>query len=427
MKLQKFDYQLKDNKKNKSIIVVSVLIGILLVGFIIFKSFAVYEVTEPYNIIKASVAEFSAEKLKISYNLVGEKGEMRSTDEIPSKEDYEFDAEKSKCENGTEIVYDAENNTITIDENAEDTCNIYFNFIPLSFRTLYALNLTKNDILEGIPYGPDGTGVKGWYSAPDNYGTSYYFYNDGSDFYPMIMMPYGEILPIVRINGNGTVRIINNLSQFQTTFNDSDNDNAYLGLMYGDIGAQNILETQRNINKSIMLNSFDMMYTDYQYEYLLGDAIYCNDRTLYKDAYGEKEPDDTATGTGTNTTYYGSYYRIRNNTPSLICERKEDSFTSEESDLGNGLLTNKNGALSADEIYMINGEMLYAFHQIWELNTFSPAFFKDGMAYIYYYDGTSLNYTSVSYTFNIHDVMDLKYGLEYTGNGTWDELYQIIE
>lgn len=430
MKLQKFDYQIKDNRRNKSFIILSIAVVALLAGFIVYKTFAAYKVTETYNIIKGSVAEFTAEKLKISYNLVGEDGEIMSTNEIPSSEEYEYDATKSTCVNGNDIVYDKETNSITIGDNSEeleDSCTIYFNYISLSTRTLYALNLTKDDILEGIPYGPDGTGIRGWYAAPDNYGTSYYFYNDGSDSHPLIMLPNGDWALIVRINGNGTVRVINTNANFQTSFNNNANDNAHLGLMFGTIGANNILETQKNINKSTGLSTFDFMYSEHHYSYLTGDAIYCNDRTVYKDEYGTKESDDTALGTGQNTTYYGAYYRLRNNTPSLICEKKEDSFSSEETEISNGLLSNNFGALSADELYMINAQALNDFWSVNNILTFSPAYFKNNTAYVYIFDGTNFVEQEVSSEYAIFDVMNLKFGLQYTGNGTWDALYEIVE
>ena len=428
MKLQKFDYQIKDNKKNKSLIVVSILLVALVVGVVLYKSFAAYKVTESYNIIKGSVAEFTNDPLMISYNLVGEDGGIMTTNEIPSNTEYEYDTIKSKCENGNTITYDKDSNTITIGDNAEgleDTCNIYFNYIPLSKQTLYALGLTMDDVdEENIPYGTNGTGVRGWYAAPDNYGTSYYFYNDGSDTHPIIIIN-GYTYLIIRINGNGTLRIIQDVVE-GGAFQKFNNSNAYVGLMYGDTASADYLLTHSNKNMSQRYEYYNSSthLADYISNYL-GDAIFCNDRTLYKEEYGEKEANDTALGTGTYITYYGPYYRFRNETPTLICERKEDSFTTEESDIGNGLLEHSFGSLTVDELLMTNASAMQSWYT-WPIGTISPAYFDGEKAYIYEYN-YGYKPTDVSQGVTVNMVYNLKHGLKYTGTGNWGEEYQIVE
>ena len=406
MKLEKFDYRLKNNKKNKSVIILCVTIIGLIAGFIIYRSFAAYQVTETYNIIKGSVANFSQEKLKISYNLVGEDGGIMSTNEIPSSKEYEYDATVSKCENGTEIVYDATNNTITIDENAEDICNIYFNYIPLSTRTLYALGYSLDEVKTGVPYGPEGTNETGFYAAEDDYGTSYYYYNNGDDGSPIIWYNDAQYF-IIRINGNGSIRMINFDQQNYFKFNENNNDNAYVGFMYGELGSSNILNT----NQSYLMKMLERNYT-YDDITLLDDTIFCNDRSLYVEEYGEKEADDTASGVGTDTTYYGAYYRIRNNTPSLKCFNKNDAFTSEDTEFGNAKLSKPVGFLTADEAYMTNFSWYYTWY--WEeITTITPVMFKNGVAYRYKVsDG--LSPADVTSDLSAKEVVNLKAGLEFT-------------
>lgn len=421
MKLEKFDYQIKNNKKNKSVIILCVAIIGLVAGFIIYRSFAAYQVTETYNIIKGSVANFSQEKLKISYNLVGEDGGIMSTNEIPSSKEYEYDATASKCENGTEIVYDATNNTITIDENAEDTCNIYFNYIPLSTRTLYALGYSLDEVKIGIPYGPGGTNETGFYAAEDDYGTSYYYYTNSDDSPPMIIYN-GYSYYIIRINGNGSIRIINYDSYNYFEFNTNNNDNAYVGFMYGELGSSNILNT----NQSFLMKQLE---SNYKYDdiTLLDDSIFCNDRSLYIEEYGEKEADDTASGVGTDTTYYGAYYRIRNNIPSLKCPNKNDAFTSEDSEFGNAALSKPIGFLTADEAYMTNFSWYYVWY-LEELITMTPAMFKDGVAYVYKVGDGLVSSDVSSSSISSREVVNLKAGLEFTArpDDVWTP-YEIVQ
>lgn len=422
MKLEKFDYQIKNNKKNKSVIILCVAIIGLIAGFVIYRSFAAYQVTETYNIIKGTVANFSEEKLKISYNLVGEDGGIMSTAEIPSSKEYEYDATLSKCENGTEIGYDATNNTITIDENAEDTCNIYFNFIPLSVRTLYALGYSLDEVKTGIPYGPDGTNETGFYAAEDDYGTSYYYYNNSDDVSPTIV--YDDMwYVIIRINGNGSLRIFNFDRQQFTPLNNANNDNAYVGYMYGELGSANILNNNSSLLKTDVEKTNTYGYADVS---LLDDTIFCNDRSLYVEEYGEKEADDTASGVGTNTTYYGAYYRIRNNTPSLKCPNKNDAFTAEDTEFGNGALSKPIGFFTADEAYMTNASWYY-FWYMENLTTMTPAMFKDGVAQRYIISD-SLVPTDVSSDASAKEVINLKAGLEFTDRpaDVW-EPYEIVQ
>lgn len=422
MKLQKFDYQIKDNKKNKSIIVVSVLLVAIVAGFIIYRSFAAYKVTESYNIIKGSVAEFTNNPLMISYNLVGEDGGVMSTSEIPSNKEYEFDAIKSKCTNGNSIVYDKSTNTFTIgdgSESLEDTCELYFNFIPLSKQTLFALGYTMDDVKEGIPYGPDGTGESGFYAAPDNYGTSYYFYG-GSEYPPYIDYGVNAGL-LIRINGDGSLRV--SIEYWESRlYNDFEDDNTYLGYMYGDSGADNILDTHSNKTSSPVKNFMKSCYEDIlrPISDSLGDAYFCNDRSVYKEEYGEKEADDTALGTGKNTTYYGTYYRLRNNTPSFMCD-KNDSFTVEESEYGNGKLEEAIGTLSMDEMYMTGFDQWFSS----ELGTMSPTMFKDNVGYYYTSLWGSIGVKNIKYNnSDFVPVINFKHGTVFEGDSGYFTLVQ---
>lgn len=423
MRLKKFDYQINDNKKNKSVLFLGIGVLLLVTVFIIYKSFAAYKVTQTYNIIKGSVVEFTQEKLKISYNLVGEDGGIMSTDQIPSSNEYEFDKSASKCVNGTEIVYDADNNTITIDENAEDVCTIYFNFIPFSTRTLYALGYTLDEIKTGIPYGPDAIddpSVSGFYAAEDDYGTSYYYYVHSSEFPPVIMI--GDyIYYIIRINGNGTIRLIN-LDQFMTyTFNQYSNDNAYVGFMFGQLNSE-----VANINSSYIKTRFPQL-VNYDLSYF-DDTLFCNDRSLYMADYGQKESDDTVSGIGTNTTYYGAYYRLRNNSPTLKCPNKRDAFTVEDTTYGNGALDIPVGLITADEAYMTNLVNWYYHNYYVEIMTMTPVMFKDGKAQIYTVSSDIVN-KSVDVDGGINaEVLNLKAGLKFSERpeDIWG-MYEIIE
>lgn len=425
MRLKKFDYQINDNRKNKSVLFLGIGVLVLVTAFIIYKSFAAYKVTETYNIIKGSVSEFTVEPLKITYNLVGEDGAMMSTSEIPSQTEYEFDSDASSCENGTELIFDKTSNTFTFAEDAEDVCNIYFNYIPLAKQTLYALGLTDADIKTGIPYGINGTNDPGYYAAPDNYGISYYYYNDGSYFAPEILID-GNLWIIVRINGDGSIRLLETSSFYADVYNNSADDNTYVGYFYGDFNSNDYLSTHANNNSSNLYHMASEGYLSSFPSEIIADNIFCNDRTLYKEEYGEAEIDDTFAGAGTNTTYYGAYYRLKYEKPTLVCERKDDSFTMNESEIGNGKNKNNAGYLSADEVYMTNMEASMIFHGGSSMFTMSPAYFKDGKAFVYYSDYEDIYPVEVSNTLSVSHVINIKRGLKFSGDG-FNEPYEIVQ
>ncbi len=425
MKLQKFDYQIKPEKKNRSFIVLIVAVVLLVAGILFYKSFAVYKVTETYNIIKGSVSEFNKDTISLYYYLVDDDGNELSTDEVPLAEDYDYDASRSACESGKEVVYDEETNTVNVTSEDTEVCRVYFNYISPAKKTMIALG--SPTVLEGTPdYTKYDETKVGYYKAKDNYGTTYYYYD--ANLSNRKFIEYEDFkYTILRINGDGSLRIMDSHIDWASSagklFNGTADDNAYVGYMYGQIGADNYEATHANTTHNQYAYS-GLLYEGWFPEDLLADSLFCNDRSLYNESYGEKEEDDTALGYGKNTTYYGSYYRLRNFTPSLICS-KNDSFTKEENEYGNGKLTALNGFITADELMMTG--LLYENAGL-NLVTMTPWYFKNDTANLFGYTAESI-YGGLSEgdkTLEI-PVFNLKFGLKYTGTGTYDDPYQIVE
>ena len=84
-------------------------------------------------------------------------------------------------------------------------------------------------------------------SAPDDYGTSYYYRGNVLDNNVTFA---GKNWKIVRINGDGSVRLILDGSAGNSKFNTNEDDNAYVGYMYGLTG-----QTSTNTNQCVKLNS----------------------------------------------------------------------------------------------------------------------------------------------------------------------------
>ena len=210
-------------------------------------------------------------------------------------------------------------------------------------------------------------------TAPDDYGTSYYYYGAVTDNYVSFA---NKLWRIVRINGDGSIRLVlddvakdSSGSVIKTEFNSSNNDNAYVGYMYGTPGSTTYDATHKNINDSTIKTKVDAWYktnivdtnnTDY-----VADTLFCNDKTLASSGIGGVT---TQLGYGTNKTYYASTERLRYSTgttsittskPTFKCAESATNdysrFTVNVTTLPNGNKTNGNltypvGLLTVDEV-----------------------------------------------------------------------------
>ena len=226
-------------------------------------------------------------------------------------------------------------------------------------------------------------------STEDDYGTSYYFRGAVKNNFVEFA---NKCWRIVRINGNGPVKLVlhnDNISgasnpcsslnnsndaafarysgtTYDTTFNSTEDDNAYVGFMYGQAGTSDYASTHANTNKSTILTNLETWYKNNLLEYSdkLADTIWCNDKSIFT-TYTSGATYGTGLGYGTNQTGYGSYNRIVGGSnssdatlyasPSLICPNdnnggKLSKFTVDDTTNGNGTLTYKIGLLTADEI-----------------------------------------------------------------------------
>ena len=276
-------------------------------------------------------------------------------------------------------------------------------------------------------------------STADDYGTSYYFRGKVDNNF----VEYANMCwRIVRIAGNGAIKMVlynyNGLtstnstpsrdnpcsvtgdelafarfegSTYYTEFNSSNDDNAYVGFMYGTTGANSYNETHANTTASTILTNLNKWYTnvlskqDGFSEKQLADVIWCNDKSTIKtlasgSLYG------TELGYGTNHTGYGAYSRLFGGgvsyvnqyaSPSLICPNdhtggKLSKFTVDDFEYGNGALDNKIGLLTADEVafaggkYGVNNPAFYLKENArWAWWLLTPITFDD-YAYISYFN-----------------------------------------
>ena len=278
-----------------------------------------------------------------------------------------------------------------------------------SSNTLYALGIAPNaetpSFAKTACSSGCGENTVGVYAMEDDLGTSYYFRGDVEDNYVSFANKFWRI---IRINGDGTVRMIydgttvhaNGESSTdrrvtKSKFNSNYDDNTYVGYMYGTPGVTASGEEGYNQTHSNQHDSTIKTYLeDTWYSTLsatdktkIADAIYCNDRSL-------DTSDASYTGIGTTNTSYAPYQRINGRTgPKLTCENSNDRFTLESTNFSietNGKLDAPVGLMTIDDVILAGADgritnkkyYLYIGDNYW---TMSPTYFEFDEIYYDYY------------------------------------------
>lgn len=172
---------------------------------------------------------------------------------------------------------------------------------------------------------------------------------------------------IVRINEDESIRLIYQSNNYNGIFfdgsiimnasSDKRDDNAYVGYMYGTIGANgnNAYElTHSNLQSNVFKETVDHWYKEYMlnvFDDYLSDTGFCNDRSISSKA-GLWSQNDTALGYGKEITYYGAYNRLVNlHKPQFKCPNEDnDLFTTNTANKGNKALEYPVGLITADEL-----------------------------------------------------------------------------
>ena len=297
--------------------------------------------------------------------------------------------------------------------------------------------------------------TNGIYEGTDDYGTTYYYRGAVNDnWFQFGTNSSGQPLywRIVRINGDGSIRLIYNGTSTATkgdstmietsqAFNSSYNNNMYVGYMY-ESGQVHGLTTNSSIKTT--LDNWYLANLSEEAEYLDGNAGFCGDRTSTTSSSGA--PNDTG-GTGTTTTYYGARYRLyTNKTPTFKCPDKDnDLYTTPGSSKGNGTLIVNNsndenhrderptpiGLITADEVVFAGGVYgssnssyyLYNNANYW---TMSPYRFYGSSASVFFVGSNgSLGAPSVVSTHGVRPVINLKSAIAITGSGTIGDPFKV--
>ncbi|MBQ6687347.1 MAG: hypothetical protein IJN03_02350, partial [Bacilli bacterium] len=238
---------------------------------------------------------------------------------------------------------------------------------------------------------------------------------------------------IVRINGDGTIRMIydgiekienSNVNSFASIglgmfidYSLDSNDEKYVGYTYDENGIQ---------TKVLVKNILDLWYSNNikgRFDNWVSDGIFCNDKSAkyqYLDDYYHETTPELST---TRKIFFETQNRKENFSPSLKCENKSDRYAVSDK-LGNGYFEYSVGLITMDEVQIIGpSSYLYTNTRFW---TASPAHNNYGL-YMYTLDPTyGLSQDYVRNEINVRPVINLKANVKFTGDGSYGTPYEIV-
>ncbi len=408
----------------------------------LYFAYSKFFVSEEQAVIRTTVDDFIHGDVVIGAYI---DGEYSST--IPGKNDG-YVVDKVSCDNGAVGKWNNDDwGLLTTNLSKRTKCNVYFKKVVSKVPDIIAQLDTSGKCPSVNADGSvNVTGIEATNGylckAKDAYGDSYYYRGNVTNNYVKFADKYWRI---VRINGDGTVRVIYDGTSAHangessedrqigtSAFNSSYNDNAYVGYMYGKVGASTYADAHANTNDSTIKAYIDNWYktnivgtTNEQY---LVDNVFCNDRSFAQNNSG--------TGTGKSVTYYrwynGPWESNGYNTKMMLtCSQKNDAFTVSDTTNGNGVLTYPVGLLSTDEIVLAggwnaanSGYYLYSGQWWWAS---SPDDFIGGYASVRHVDsnGGANIADRVNCDNGVRPVFNLKAEVLAQGSGTASDPYRI--
>ena len=410
-----------------------------------------------YIIITSLLSAFAIIGLCITYYnsipkeepLIGAYIDGNYSETLPTKGSG-YAVEKIVCDNNENASWDYGKWGIKLSNwGTRSRCNIYFKSletITISNKTFYLDEMRRCPTMNS-----DGTvtvtGAEDTFGylckARDAYGDSYYYRGNVTNNYVKFAGFYWRI---IRINGDGTVRVIYDGTSAHangessedrqigtSAFNDNYNDNAHIGYMYGKTGASTYAETHANTNDSTIrkyINEWSQKIIYSSNSNYVTDNIFCNDRSFTSSA-----PTNNGTGAGSSTTFYRWYNfadNAGNNKMMLTCPQKNDAFTMNDTKNGNGALTSgmKVGLITADEVVLAGGweegdsgsqysnyYYLYNGQEYWTMSPFNTGTVRNVNSRGY------IDASNVSYDRGVRPVFNLKPDVLMQGVGTVSDPY----
>ena len=407
----------------------NIIIGVIAISIIsaIILNFtrAKYKVTQSIPLVNGtinySLADFNAVALYIESDSGYEK-----SDTIPES-GYVFNEEESYCtvnnerDDNISLSYDIDTKTLNLKPMTAKGTKCYLYFSKNKGNTMTEIiagynKSTRNDF--NSPFSENTT--KTVYTTTDWKGTSYYFAGQPTDNWVYFGGFYWRI---IRVNGDGSTRLIYNGTNTSTTgagtlinngigqaFNTNYNASYYVGLSYST--------TQHGTGtKSDMLKVLDNWYNssnlDNYASNIDSNIGFCSDRNMASGYSWVAIP--------SSAMYYAAYDRLEKNqnnvNPSLNCNNKD-------------ILQISIGLITFDEIfyagYSLNGgNQNYYLYNAQIYYTMTPKSFEyRARLYCIYYGGTGDS--PVTNEIGVRPVINLKADTKFVGSGTTSDPFTAV-
>ncbi len=413
-------------------IIIGVVAVLIISAIVLNFTRAKYRVTQSIPLVNGTINYSLADLNIVAITVDGE-----SVDTIPEG-NYELTEESYCTVNGEEnsnisISYEADTQLLTVTPFTTKGTKCYLDFVTATAKKVdtvlgtIGVNLDTPNFASTSCTSGCGEATVGIYETTDNLGTSYYYRGDVENNYVKFAGYYWRI---IRINGDGSIRIIYDGTSAHANGESSDdrqtgtsaysaspnyNQSYYVGYMY-QTGAQRP-SSQNGGTTSTIKGVLDSRYSTniagkgYD-DKVVSSPGFCNDRNT---ASG-----DNWVSSGT-TFYYAPYERIyTTRQPSLQCSNDNDIYTT------------KVGLITADEVMYAGGTTssnssyyLYTGQIYW---TMSPYYFNAAYSSASVFRVNSsgvLSSSNVHSTRGVRPVINIASNVRITGSGTISDPYVV--
>ena len=354
-----------------------------------------------------------------------EDGNYEKTNTIPEN-GYMLNEDRSVCSNNAKPNWNFKTNILKINNLSSNNTSCYLYFEPATEEVNTILgNITVNK------YTPDfskiATTDEGIFKTNDNDGVSYYWRGAATTNY---LKFGGYCWRIVRINGDGTIRLIydgttchnngeittDSIAVENVSYSSNKDRSEYVGWTYTEG-----LQRPTNNNEGTPSNAKTKLEEWYNanlksQESKIADGKYCNDRNVVNGQSWSSSPSASFN--------YASYKRLYEDyMPTLNCS-------------SNDLYTLKVGLIMADEIELsgcknaINTSYyLYNGQNYWTISPYQWYYGSSTSLYARVFAVNSdgyFGYWNVDYTHGVRPVINLKANVTIMGTGTINDPYEVV-
>ena len=419
----------KLNAKNKNVFLFYLLCGVvLLVAVCSIFSYAKYQNIEDIELVKGEV-NYKIPDFKMMAMYQNNNGSYEEVSELPGK-NYKINESKSYCtinnvdkDDKAKLYTDKYGQHVIENISKNDKCYLYFD------KNTEIVNTVLGSI-EVNNYTPDfsltATTDEGIFKAEDNDGVSYYWRGAATTNY---LKFGGYCWRIIRINGDGTIRLIydgttchnngevttDSIAVANIAYNAAFGKSEYVGWTYTE-GLQRPNSTIEGTNapiKTVLENWYNNNLKSYEEK--IADGKFCNDRNV--------QSGQSWSSTSSNTYYYAPNARTYTNYAPTLCCTVLDTYIL------------KVGLIISDEVMYAGGKnvdndsyYLYNGQNYW---TMTPHSWLVGTAaswvWAFYVHSTGyFNAYGVDNKFGVRPVINLRSDINISGNGTKDNPYVVL-